>query len=43
MKKVLSSLACGLILASTASADIARVEMGAGAWMQTPSGAITYT
>jgi len=43
MKKVLSSLACGLILASTASADIARVEMGAGAWMQTPSGGITYT
>ena len=43
MKKVLTSLVCALILASTASADIARVEMGAGAWMQTPSGGITYT
>lgn len=43
MKKVLTSLACGLMLASTASADFARVEMGAGAWMQTPNGDITYT
>ena len=41
MKKVLTALACGLMLASTASADIAKVEMGVGAWMQTPSGGIT--
>lgn len=41
MKKILSALACGIALASTASADIARVEMGAGAWMQTPSGGVT--
>ncbi len=38
MKKILTSLACVAMLAATANADIARVEMGAGAWMQTPSG-----
>jgi len=42
MKKILSTLACGLVLATTASADFARVEMGAGAWMQTPTGQIDY-
>ncbi len=40
MKKLLSTLACGAVLATTASADFARVEMGAGAWMQSPKGYI---
>ncbi len=43
MKKILTAMACSIVLVSVASADIARVEMGAGAWMQTPSGDITYT
>jgi outer membrane protein len=38
MKKIISTLAMGAMLATAASADFARVEMGAGAWMQTPSG-----
>ena len=42
MKKILTTLACGAILAVTASADFGRVEMGVGALKQTPSGAITY-
>jgi len=42
MKKLLSTIACGAILATTASADFARVEMGAGAWMNTPSGTLSY-
>ncbi|MCK9472877.1 TIGR04219 family outer membrane beta-barrel protein [Sulfurimonas sp.] len=43
MKKVLYTLVCTAVLASSAMADIARVEMGAGAWMQTPKGTATYT
>lgn len=43
MKKVLYTLACGALLASNVMADIARVEMGAGAWMQTPKGDAFYT
>ena len=43
MKKILSSIAIAMTFASVASADFARVEMGAGAWMQTPSGDIGYT
>ena len=43
MKKILTALTCAAILATTASADFARVEMGAGAWMQTPSGELSYT
>ena len=42
MKKVLSVMALGAALASTTYADIARVEAGAGAWMQTPSGSANY-
>jgi outer membrane protein len=38
MKKILTSLAVVTTLASTLSADFARVEMGAGVWSQTPSG-----
>ena len=42
MKKILISSALALSLASSANADIVRVEMGAGAWMQTPSGTAEY-
>lgn len=43
MKKVLSTLACTALFTFAAMADITRVEMGAGAWMQTPKGSATYT
>ncbi len=43
MKKILTTLAVGAMLATAASADVARLEMGVGAWQQTPTGAITYT
>ncbi|MFA5455391.1 MAG: TIGR04219 family outer membrane beta-barrel protein [Sulfurimonas sp.] len=43
MKKVLYTLSCGALLASSVMADIARVEMGAGAWMQESKGTATYT
>ena len=43
MKKILSGLACGIILASTANADFTKVEMGIGAWAQNSSGNLTYT
>lgn len=42
-KKILTTFACGLMLASTANADLARAEMGIGTWLQTPSGNIAYT
>lgn len=42
-KKLLPLFACGLMLATTANADIARAEMGIGTWLQTPSGTISYT
>ncbi len=42
MKKVLAGLVGGALLASSLSADFARVEMGVGAWMQTPSGLLSY-
>jgi outer membrane protein len=42
MKKIISTLACTAILATVASADFARVEMGAGVWSQTPSGGMSY-
>ncbi len=38
MKKILTILVAGAILATTASADFSRIEMGAGAWQQAPSG-----
>ncbi|WP_295022778.1 TIGR04219 family outer membrane beta-barrel protein [Sulfurimonas sp.] len=43
MKKILSIMACGAILASSASADFTRVEAGAGAWMQSSKGTASYT
>ncbi len=42
-KRILSVLAIATTFATVASADFARVEMGAGAWMQTPSGLLSYT
>lgn len=42
MKKILSTLACGLALTTAANADFLRAEIGAGAWMQTPKGTTVY-
>ncbi len=38
MKKILTSLVVGAILATVANADLSRIEMGAGSWLNTPSG-----
>jgi len=38
MNKILTTLVGGALLASSLNADLARVEMGVGTWMQTPSG-----
>ncbi len=43
MKKFLYSATCVAVLSSSAVADVARVEMGAGAWMQNAEGKISYT
>lgn len=43
MKKILYSFACAALLGSSAMADFTRVEMGAGAWMQSAKGDISYT
>jgi len=43
MKKLLTTVACAACFASVASADFARVEMGAGMWSQTPNGILSYT
>jgi len=43
MKKNLFILIYGIILASTASADMTRVEIGTGAWMQTSEGKAGYS
>ncbi|QOY52209.1 TIGR04219 family outer membrane beta-barrel protein [Candidatus Sulfurimonas baltica] len=43
MRKILSVLTCAAIVSTAAMADIARVEVGAGAWMQTPEGTASYT
>ncbi|MDP2894112.1 MAG: TIGR04219 family outer membrane beta-barrel protein [Sulfurimonas sp.] len=43
MKKILYTLTCGAVLASTVMADYTRVEMGAGAWAQTSKGNAAYT
>jgi outer membrane protein len=40
VNKILKTFIGGALMASTLSADIARVEMGAGAWKQTPSGSL---
>lgn len=38
MKKILTGLAFAAMVTATASADLARIEMGTGAWLQTPYG-----
>ncbi len=43
MKKNLTALACAVILTSALTADVLKVEMGVGAWAQTPNGKMTYT
>ncbi len=43
MKKIITTFAAGAVLASTLSADFARVEAGAGSWVQTPSGELATT
>ncbi len=42
MKKIIYSVVCASVVASSAMADFARVEAGAGAWLQTPKGGLTY-
>jgi len=43
MKKTLITLASITLFTSALNADIARVEMGGGAWNQTPKGILSYT
>lgn len=43
MKRILTALTCAGLMAVTASADIARVEMGAGFMQQDTSGNVSYT
>jgi len=43
MKKLVTTCALGALLATTASADFARVELGGGMWQQTPKGYATRT
>ncbi len=43
MKKILTGLVLAAVLSITANADLARVEMGAGMWLQTPNGGGTTT
>ncbi len=43
MKKIITTLASLAVLTSTVSADIARLEMGVGAWQEAPSGFMSYT
>ncbi len=42
MKKLLTTLTCATLLTLTANADMLKIEGGAGAWMQEPSGKISY-
>lgn len=43
MKKIFYSLTAAALLSSSAMADIARVEVGVGAWEQEPKGTLSYT
>ena len=43
MKKILTALAFATMIATTVGADLARIEMGAGSWLQTPYGGATTT
>jgi len=42
MKKILSTIAVSAILSASLCADMTKVEIGAGAWAQTPSGTANY-
>jgi len=42
MKKILSAMAVSALLTASAYADLTKVEIGAGAWAQTPSGTANY-
>ena len=42
MKKILSTIAMSAILSASLCADMTRVEIGAGAWAQKPSGTADY-
>ncbi len=43
MKKILSALTCASLLTTAVTADITRVEMGVGAWMQDVKGSASYS
>jgi len=43
MNKLLVTLFAGIVCSATLFADFARVEMGAGAWQNTPKGFSSYT
>jgi len=43
MKKILTSLVSLAAIATIASADFSRVEMGGGLWQNTPTGSLDYT
>jgi len=42
MKKILSTITMGTLLSASLYADITKVEIGAGAWAQTPFGTANY-
>jgi outer membrane protein len=43
MKKILTSLVTAAVMATAVNADFVRIEAGAGAWMNTPSGSLSYS
>ena len=43
MKKIVTTLATLVVLASTANADIARLELGGGMWQEKPNGEMSYS
>ena len=43
MKIITKYLLAGALLSTTLMADFTRVEMGAGSWMSSPSGKVSYT
>jgi outer membrane protein len=43
MKKILTSLVTATVMATAVNADFVRIEAGAGAWMNTPSGSLLYS
>lgn len=43
MKKILTTLTCATLLATAAMADLARVEVGLGTWMQSSEGGASYS